>query len=207
MSLADQQRWDERYRAGAYSERTHPSVFLTERLPALGLTAGARALDLACGAGRNALYLAAEGFAVTGIDGSAVALERAAARSAADADIHWEVADLEQGLPSGLGYFDLIVLVRYVNAPLLASLPAALRPGGVLLVEQHLMSTQPVGGPGRDTFRVSRNELRSAVPQLTCVVAEQGLIPDPGLGPDPDGKPMALSRLLARRPDEGELEP
>ena len=192
MSLADQQRWDARYRAGAYSDRMQPSVFLRERWPTLGFTPGARVLDVACGAGRNAHYLAAQGCAVTAVDGSAVAIERAQIHSA-DRSIQWLVADLEHGLPQGLGSFDFVLLVRYVNALVLRTLPSLLRGGGMLMVEQHMQTTAQVGGPGRSAFRIEPGALRAAVPQLRCMVEEQGLIPDP------DGKPMALSRLLAQR--------
>lgn len=196
MSQADQERWNARYQAGAYRDRSHPSVFLRERLPAFGLAAGARVLDIACGAGRNALYLAAQGYAVTALDGSAVAIDRTRAQAAERAlTLSAAVADLEHGLPTGLGTFDLIVMVRYVNDALLRTLPAHLNPGGILLVEQHLQTAHAVGGPGRDRFRVPRDALRQALPALTCVVAEQGLVPDP------DGQAMALSRLIARRED------
>lgn len=194
MSLSDQQRWDARYRAGAYGERPHPSVFLQQRWPKLDLPNRARVLDVACGAGRNALYLAGKGCVVTGIDGSAVALERAAGNSGA-LTVQWQVADLEQGLPMGLEPFDLIVMVRYVNSALLSALPSLLRPGGYLLVEQHMRTTASVGGPGREAFRVAPGALRTAAAGLQCLVAEEGLVPDP------DGKPMALTRLLARRAD------
>lgn len=193
MSLADQERWDARYRAGAYSDRPHPSAFLQQRWPQLDLPPGARVLDVACGAGRNALYLAALGCEVSAIDGSAVALERARSTSP-DLEVQWQVADLEHGLPAGLGLFDLIVMVRYVNATVLQALPTLMRPGGLLLVEQHMQTTAAVGGPGHAAFRVAPGALRAAVPGLQCLVAEEGLIPDP------DNKPMALTRLLARLP-------
>ena len=80
MSGADRERWDERYRLGAYVEREHPSAWLVS---CLSRAPSGRALDVACGAGRNALYLAERGYAVTGIDVSPVALARAAESAAA----------------------------------------------------------------------------------------------------------------------------
>ena len=50
MSRADRKKWNERYRAGAFAERTHPSALLEDWIDRLPL---GRALDLACGAGRN----------------------------------------------------------------------------------------------------------------------------------------------------------
>ena len=65
MSEADRKRWNERYKAGAYGQRTHPSALLATMVEQwLPVRGGARALDLACGAGRNALYLAEQGYQV-----------------------------------------------------------------------------------------------------------------------------------------------
>ncbi len=200
MSQADQQRWNQRYTQGAYAERTHPSEFLRHWLPKLDLDANAAALDIAGGAGRNALFLAANGFRVSAVDGASVAIERGrAAAQAAGLTVQWLVADLEVGLPESLGpavpSFDLIIMIRYVNLELLSQLQQRLKPGGYLLVEQHLQTQMAVGGPQRAAFRVPRNALQQAIPDLCCIAAEQGLFADP------DGAPMALSRLLARRQD------
>src|SRR3970282_2133468 len=61
MSQAERLRWDERYRTGAYTDRKHPTALLAEWVSQL---AQGRALDVACGAGRNSLYLAANGWGV-----------------------------------------------------------------------------------------------------------------------------------------------
>lgn len=70
--------WDERYRSGeqAFDTPTPLVVKVAEMLPP------GYALDLACGAGRNALYLAGRGWRVTAVDGSAVALELMRERAA-----------------------------------------------------------------------------------------------------------------------------
>ncbi len=73
MSDADRDKWDARYRQGSYRARTHPTELLAEWLPRLPR---GRALDVACGAGRNALYLAEAGYEVDAIDISSVALDR-----------------------------------------------------------------------------------------------------------------------------------
>jgi hypothetical protein len=138
---------------------------------------------------------------VTAVDGSDVAIKqgqkhaRAQSQRGTGAHIRWLVADLEPGLPAtvqSIG-FDLIVMIRYVHLDLLASLCGALNPGGYLLTEQHLQSKIAVGGPGRSAFRVASGALRERTVNLQCLVAEEGLFVDP------DGKRMALSRLLARK--------
>ena len=56
MSVDDRDKWNARYAAGAYAERTRPSALLVDTLARYPLAGGARALDVACGAGRNAIY-------------------------------------------------------------------------------------------------------------------------------------------------------
>ncbi len=195
MTDGERAKWDERYRAGAYAERTHPSAFIEEWLPRL---ARGRALDVACGAGRNALRLAAAGFTVDAADISAVALERAAT-AAVDAGltIRWIHADLERDLERALAehaVYDLIVWIRYVNRALLPQLAARLAPGGLLLCEQHLRTDESVAGPTNPLFRLEPGELRTAAQALEVVDYREGIVADP------DGRPAALARLAARMP-------
>ncbi len=192
MSDADRARWDGRYREGAYQDRTNPSEFvreLTETLPR-----GA-ALDLACGAGRNAIYLASLGCQVEGWDISVEGLARAGARAEAlGLDIVWQACDLDQVELPRSGY-DLIVQVRYVNPALTASIADALRPGGVYLCEQHLVTDREVVGPSNPAFRLEPGELRDSVAGLCIETYREEHVTDP------DGRAAALVRMLARNPD------
>lgn len=192
MSTSDREKWDERYRSGAFAERPHPSALLNdwiERLP------GGRALDLACGAGRNSLFLARHGFEVTGVDISAVGLDRA--RSAAHREglkIAWRQHDLDGGLDIP-GRFEVVCLFRYLNRPLIRRLPELLAPDGVVLVEEHLVVDQgrtqvPIFGPGNPAFLVSPRELARLLASLTVLLSEEGIVADP------DGRHVALSRLV-----------
>jgi tellurite methyltransferase len=113
-----------------------PNLFLAEVLPQL---APGRALDLACGAGRDAVFAASCGWRVTAVDILPDALERgrrlAAACAAAIEPIEWIEADLERQPPSIGPDFDLVFFVRYLHRPLLSRLAAWLRPGGSLVCE------------------------------------------------------------------------
>ena len=193
MSAAEREKWDARYRDGAYGERPHPTALLAEWLPRLPR---GRALDVACGAGRNALHLAANGFAVTALDISAVALARA--RSAAverGLDVEWRCADLDDDLGAALpdGGFDLVVWVRYVHRTLMPHLVARLNVGGTLLCEQHLTSEAPVAGPTSPAFRLAPGELASAAQALSVLHSYEGPVVDP------DGRRVALAQLVARK--------
>ena len=194
MSAADRRKWDTRYREGAYEARRHPSAFLAawaDRLPQRG-----RALDLACGAGRNAIFLARRGLAVDAVDISPVALARGR-RDAGRLDIRWIEADLEAGFTPPDDY-DAIVNIRYVQLDLVAALVPAMRPGATLLVEQHLRQTDPtappVVGPRNPAFRVPPGALSKLARGLDVAHHEEGLFTEP------DGVVAALARLVARRP-------
>jgi SAM-dependent methyltransferase len=190
VSAAERDKWDARYRDGAYEGRTHPTTLLAEWLPRLRC---GRALDIACGAGRNALFLAAHGFEVSALDISSVALERgrrdAAARGLA---IDWRHGDLDDDPDAVLpqGHFDLIVWVRYIHRTLMPQVLARLDAGGVLLCEQHLRTTADVAGPTSATFRLEPGELARSAAGLDILHSYEGMIVDP------DGRSVALAQLI-----------
>lgn len=196
MTDADRDKWNERYRSGAYADRSHPSALLErwiERIPP------GRALDLACGAGRNALFLASHGFAVDAVDISNAALTRARERAqGAGLEVNWIEHDLDVPLALTAGYA-LILVVRFMNLPLIAGLSAWLAPGGILMVEQHLVTTAevagaPIAGPTDPAFRVQPGELQQLAQGLRMLCYEETLTLDP------DQRPVALARLVAQKP-------
>ena len=192
MSAEDRERWNARYAEGAFSERTWPSALLaewTDRLP------HGKALDVACGAGRNALHLARSGWAVTAVDISGVALERGARDARAEQlDIEWVEADLELAELPVPGPFDVIVLFRYVNLPLIRALPELLAPGGWLMVEEHLHAPDAENGPSNPAFRVEPGALKDA---LTGQKEMRFELYSEGMVNDPDGRPFPIARAIA----------
>lgn len=152
----DATAWNERYAGQELLWGREPNRWVVQELS--GSHPG-RALDLATGEGRNAIWLAEQGWSVVGVDFSAVALERAA-RLAADAeavrhqplDITWERADFTSQLPTQ--QYDLVLLSyvqipEYERTPLVRACAAALTPGGILLVIAHDSTnlTDGYGGP------------------------------------------------------------
>lgn len=192
MSQAERDKWNARYKAGAYADREHPTRLLVDWLPRVSK---GHALDVACGAGRNAIYLAQNGFAVDAVDISSVALERASRRAQTlGVSINWIEADLdcaERAIPGH--FYELIVLVRYVDPKLYEILPAHLAPGGTLISEQHLRTSEDVIGPKSPEFRLPAGELRAAMASLDLIHYFEGLITDP------DGRRAALAQVVARK--------
>ena len=191
MSDADRQRWNTRYAAGEYSGRPHPTALL-ERWQS-DLPDGT-ALDIACGAGRNALYLASCGYAVDAVDISAIALERGAAKAAeVGLDVNWICADFDEDeLPDN--HYDVICVSRFLDHRLIPQIHDRLSPGGSLVYEQHLRTDDPnVGGPRSARFRLRPQELLSLFGGLNVRFYYEGIVADP------DGKPMALAQLVATR--------
>lgn len=132
MPLFDRQKWDAKYSAeDVPREPSKVLVSLTSYLPTKG-----RALDVAGGAGRNAIWLAQRGLDVTIADVSPRGLEIASQR-ATDAGVHITAlpADLEDG-PFPAGPWDLILSVCYLWRPLFVVYPQVLAPGGLLVIIQ-----------------------------------------------------------------------
>lgn len=143
----DAEFWDERYGGSEKLFSGNPNgVLVTE---VADLPPG-QALDVGCGEGGDALWLARRGWRVTAVDISRVALDRAAAAGADVADrIVWARADLAV-TPPPAGSFDL-VSVQYFPLPHQADhaavrrLLAAVAPGGTLLVAGHDLADLPPG--------------------------------------------------------------
>ena len=144
----DSTSWDDRYSSTDLVWGKGPNAFLPPLVE--GIHAGT-ALDVACGEGRNALWLAEQGWDVTGIDFSPVAIEKAWLL-AQDVPITYEVADVESYEPRHK--FDL-VLVFYVHLmeadarSMLDMAAAAVSPGGTLFAGGHALRNlaDGVGGP------------------------------------------------------------
>ena len=192
LSKADRDKWDGRYADGAYAERQHPSALLENWAEKIS---PGRALDVACGAGRNALWLAERGFSVDALDISSVGLARLGETAAArELEIKLIEHDLDEPLQVAEQY-QLILMIRYVNLPLLGQLERLLAPGGWLICEEHMVSDADVIGPRTPAYRVQPGALAEAVPGLTVESLAEGLVTEP------DGRTAALSQLVARRLD------
>ena len=136
--------WNRRYAAGQQLYET--PLPLVEQF-ASALKPGA-VLDLACGPGRNALFLAKLGWRVTAVDGSAVAIDllrQRARRSNLKLDVR--LADLERGEYSiAAGAFDLILDTYYLQRDLIPAMQHGVRPGGTIIAIVRLPDPDQAGG-------------------------------------------------------------
>ncbi len=191
MSGEDRARWDERYREGDWVDIAEPARILEDaeawlRPPGL-------ALDVACGAGRNALWLARRGYTVIAVDISWAGLGRLAARARAEKlDIHPVHADLERfRLPPDA--FDLIVNTRFLLRALFPAFRTALKRGGLLVVETFTVDEIDVlGGDIRREYALERGELGAAFAQFETLLYEEGVFEER------EGE-RGLARMVARR--------
>ena len=166
MSEADRILWDRRY-----AER---SAMLTPALPAVFadfewvFPRTGKALELACGSGAAAVWLAMRGLDVHGIDVSDVAIEQArsiARQSGVATRCRFDSVDLDLGLPPG-DAVDLVLCHRFRDRRLDGAIISRLAPGGLLAI----CALSGVGtAPGR--FRVLPGELRTAFAALEVVAA------------------------------------
>jgi SAM-dependent methyltransferase len=200
LSQADQDKWDGRYRDGAYGKRSHPSALLKEWLPTLAHPAPSpAAIDVACGLGRNAIYLARQGWRVDALDISPIALESLRAKATdSHLDITCQQVDLDHCRmdPALLGtrHYDLALLIRYSDLTLIKNLTTALKSGGYLLTEKHLITSVDVIGPRNPQFRVEPGALEQACEGLEILFYREGIVTDP------DGRRAALAQAIGRKP-------
>jgi SAM-dependent methyltransferase len=157
--------------------RADPNRFLVEEVERIG---PGRALDLACGEGRNSVWLASQGWRVVGVDYSSVGLAKAR-QLAADrsVDVTWIEDDVVTWMPPQ-GAFDL-VLVLYLHLPaeqrrqVMAHASSALAPGGVLLVIGHDTTNlnEGWGGPQEAAVLFTPEEVVADLQDLRIERAER----------------------------------
>ncbi|HLG07755.1 MAG TPA: class I SAM-dependent methyltransferase [Gaiellaceae bacterium] len=171
--------WDRKYAEAELLWSATPNRFLVAE--AIDLAPGG-ALDLACGEGRNALWLAGLGWRVTAVDFSEVAVAKARERAAlAGLDVDFVCADLLEYEPERDAY-DL-VLVFYLQAPadelrlVLSRAAGALVPGGTFLLVGHDLTnmTEGVGGPSDPRVLYTPDDVVAGLPGLEIEKAERVL--------------------------------
>lgn len=148
-------------------------------------------LDVACGRGRHALFLARQGWAVHAVDRRPEVLSDVlVSAAAAGLAITVEKIDLEAGAPSlGDGHYGGVVVFHYLYRPLMSAIIRAVAPGGVLVYETFTAGQAQRGHPKNPAFLLADGELPQLVRPLEILRAREGEF---------DGKLLA-SVVAARR--------
>ncbi|GAC1530427.1 MAG: class I SAM-dependent methyltransferase [Acidimicrobiales bacterium] len=173
----DSSGWDQRYAGDELVWKAEANRFLAAEVEALP---PGRALDLGCGEGRNAVWLASQGWDATGVDFSGVGLHKAA-RLATDrgVTVNWIQADVTTWIPPA-GEFELVIVFYLHLSPdqriaLHHRAAAALAPGGTILVVGHDLANlaDGHGGPQDPTILLNADDVRDDLAGLEITRAEQ----------------------------------
>lgn len=154
-------------------------------------TPGRTALDLACGAGRDAVFLARRGWQVTAIDHKADALQRCQSlASNSQCEMTTRQLDLETDADAlGEECYDLILVMRYLFRPLLPTLMQHLKPGGIICYSTFMVGAEQFGSPRNPNYLLQPGELAEIYQSLKILVDEKRHLAD--------GRPV--SRFVAQR--------
>ena len=183
--------WKDRY----LSEREEAQTGITSPTPLLATTARllrpGKALDLACGTGRNALWLAVNGWHVTAVDGAPTAIEILCKEAAARAlPIDARVADLQAGeYQIAEAAWDFIAICYYLQRDLIERAKRAVVPGGTLLIIVHISE------PGEEPkhTRLERGQLAAYFQDWDILHYFEGQPNDPS-------HRRSAAEIVARRP-------
>lgn len=154
--------WDERYAIEEYAYGTEPNAFLKENFHHIPK---GRVLSLAEGEGRNAVFLAKQGYSVTAVDASQVGLDKA--KKLADAHgvtmelVHADLADYDLGIHQWDGIVSIFCpLPSALRKELYRKVQAALKPGGIFLLEAYTpdqLKHGTGGGNSADTMQTKQS--------------------------------------------------
>ncbi len=172
---AQQRKWNLRYSSLGEATLPRPADVLWDYqylLPNSGV-----ALDLACGLGGNALFLAHKGLETYAWDVSSVAVEKLTGLAASQhVLVYAEVRDVVNQPPAARGY-DIIVVSRFLHRPLIPKIIAALKPSGLVFYQTFIQDKPSDIGPSNPEYLLAENELLKLFYELRILdYREEGLV-------------------------------
>ncbi len=189
----DRERWNRKH-ASVQVGGWAPRPWLVDHRALLDEQQGRRALDVACGRGREALYLAEIGFAVDALDVSDVVVD-ALARAARERDLAVQARRVDLSAvppPLASGVYDVVTCFYFLLRPLLPALAAALAPGGLLFYETFTRDhVEVLGGDMNRDVLLGHNELLHAFGALRVLRYREAVIGEE--------RRRAVASLVARR--------
>jgi 2-polyprenyl-3-methyl-5-hydroxy-6-metoxy-1,4-benzoquinol methylase len=187
---SDRLKWNQRFESEDTYLGRNPSPFLSRAMETIKqITPGTQALDVACGEGRNSIFLAKLGFCVTALDISDVGLEKGGVLAGIEGvDINFRRVDLDGYCFTG--QFDVIINFNFLLRDLIPKEVEALSPGGLLIVDTIMESPELLASHKNPAFFLRRGELQricDGLPGEILIYEEQ-----------PDEQ-MPTARVLFRR--------
>ena len=195
-STSPKEKWNRRYEHQEYVCGTEPTAFLKQKID---MVKKGRALVLAMGEGRNAVYLAQHGFDVTGVDISEVAIEKCKRLAAERGTKVNTVAAALTDYDMGKNQYDLITDFYFYDKSIFPKVIDALKPGGIFILEQFSIDHLKYGkfGPRNPDYLVKPNELLDRFKSTRILYYEDIIVErDEGMHKGT----AAIIRLIARKP-------
>ena len=184
--MPDKEKWDERYKDA--SSDSGPASLLLDNAH---LFAKGKALDVAMGLGNNAFFLAAQGYAVTGVDISSVAVTRVKERAGENGlAIQALEADLAE-FPIKDENYDLIVNFYFLDRTLFPKLKKGLKKNGIIFFETYTMEQRQFGGPSNPDYLLKPNELLLSFLDFFIIFYHERIILEK--------EPRAVASLIAQK--------
>jgi len=151
-----------------------PAQFLVENI---GLLPRGRALDIAMGTGRNAIYLARMGFQVEGVDASVEAVNEALAHARAEGvSIQTRIEDLEKIPYLDEEAYDLVICFNYLQRSLMPQLRNWVKPGGMVVYETFIVDQARFGRPRNPDHLFRHNELLHTFRDFRVLQYREGVL-------------------------------
>ena len=151
-----------------------PSQLLVDNLH---LLPKGRVLDVAMGTGRNAVYLAIQGFEVEGVDISPEAVCSSLDRAKeAGVTLKANVADLESDYHIEKSAYDVIICFNYLHRPLIIQMKDGLRGEGIVVYETFTVDQARFGKPTNPDYLLKHNELLELFDDFQCLYYREGIV-------------------------------
>jgi tellurite methyltransferase len=187
--------WDQRYLRGEHPIKEPSSLLRT----AIASLKPGQALDIACGVGRHAIFLAEHDWQVTAVDSSRVGIEILQQRAGeAGVTVEARVADLESGeFYIEPGTYDLICVFYYLQRDLFSPIRAGVRPGGTVVAAIHLNDGRDDAKPANPAFLLEPGELKQLFADWEITYYREG-------ESDEGGHHHDTAYLIARNPPDAD---
>ncbi|MGB9627316.1 MAG: class I SAM-dependent methyltransferase [Thermodesulfobacteriota bacterium] len=188
---SDRKRWDERFKGKEFAFGKEPNPFLKKHI---WLLPKGKALDIASGEGRNAVFLAQHGFEVDAVDISRVALKKAQKLAKErGVKINTLYADLKTYQIEEEKY-DLIANFYFLRRSLIAKIKKGLKKGGVVIFETYTLEQRQIGseGPKQVKYFLKPNELLRLFKDFRILFYREGIFKE-------GGRRKAVASLIAKK--------